>query len=596
MNIITISFLFVSILSSRLKDLQDTFIRVGCSNEGLLYPSQFNEQAWRALKNIHNFMNYLHESSHPLAQSSCRGTQNPSERNLELTLHASWECYEESNSCKLPTANVHTLKTVIYHHPGARVVVWSNSLPSKLPSMPDVVEIRRYDNSLFDELPSNAQIASKTIPTFFETNPNSHSHYSDLLRISILYKFGGIWFDLDSLFLKDIRSLSEKEWLPKTFHDGVDFAIIDDFGKKFIIEGGMMKFEKGSPFLYSVLERFPQYDSETADCWACVGPKLLTETYFNSETRPALLPSTRLFGSQRYREILSRAFLANSLDLQLLRDHIANDAMAIHLFTSTGEREVEFGSFIDLMLRSAKVVASTPTELYVPLGPLSRRRRRLEGSSTYGGDFHFLFFQLEISSPSYSQLPSNANTNIKAAISEETSIPIADIEINVFEEEDVVLVDVQAQWQDESGSAVEIINRESFASRLDRNSYLSAITVSDSTQAVEADLDLEDISNFDRRPQIADANTSTSDDDGDDWDMYLLIASIVLGVIICGLCCFLYFWCFMDRKRVISSQSNFEMAYWDDSNNVGGGSFGNWDGGSTYQKRQPEGHVEYVWT
>jgi len=595
MNIISIILLFVCITSSRLTNLQDTFIRVGCSTEGLLYPSQFNQHAWKRLKNVHDFMNFLHESSHPLARSSCQGTQSPSEGNSELTLHASWECYDESNSCALPTANLKTLNTVVYHHPGARVVIWSNSLPSQLPTMPDV-EIRRYDNILFDDLPSNAQIASKTIPNFFENNPNSHSHFSDLLRISILYKFGGIWFDLDSLFLKDIRSLSEKEWVPKTFHDGVDFAIADNSGKKFIIEGGMMKFEKGSPFLHSVLERFPVYDSEIADCWACVGPKLLTETYLNSKTRPPLLPSTRLFGNQKYRENLSRVFLANSLDLQLLHDHIVNDAIAVHLFTSTGEREVQFGSLIDLMLQSAEVGASPTTELYVPLGPLSRRRRRLEGSSTYGGDFHFLFFQLQISSPSYSQLPSNANTKIKAAISEETTIPIADIVIRVFEQEDVVLVDVQAQWDDDYGVVVSIINRENFASILNRNSYLSEITISASTQAVEADLDLEDISEFEGRPQIANANTSTSEDDGDDWDFYLLIAATVLAVILCGLCCFVYFWCFMDRKRVISSQSNFEMAYWDDSNNVGGGSFGNWDGGSSYQKRQPEGHVQYVWT
>ena len=42
---------------------------------------------------------------------------------------------------------------------------------------------------------------------------------------------------------------------------------------------GILKLPKGSPFLLNALEHFPIYDDEMANCWACVGPQLLTQTY-----------------------------------------------------------------------------------------------------------------------------------------------------------------------------------------------------------------------------------------------------------------------------------------------------------------------------
>ena len=40
-----------------------------------------------------------------------------------------------------------------------------------------------------------------------------------------------------------------------------------------------MKFQKNHPFLFHALNNFPEYNEDIANCWACVGPKLLTETY-----------------------------------------------------------------------------------------------------------------------------------------------------------------------------------------------------------------------------------------------------------------------------------------------------------------------------
>lgn len=91
-------------------------------------------------------------------------------------------------------------------------------------------------------------------------------------------------------------------WIPKTrtwVNKKSDDYIVEN-GKTYFLEGGIMKFPKNSPFLYRVLETFPEYNEEAAKCWACVGPTHLTKTYIDLQklntvnTVPSLIDSEQV--------------------------------------------------------------------------------------------------------------------------------------------------------------------------------------------------------------------------------------------------------------------------------------------------------------
>ena len=82
--------------------------------------------------------------------------------------------------------------------------------------------------------------------TFFEKKQiiirnNQYSYLSDVIRYVLLYKYGGIWFDLDIFFLKDINSLLSSfendicvyNWAEQNYPNGAFFQNIKPFNLKF---------------------------------------------------------------------------------------------------------------------------------------------------------------------------------------------------------------------------------------------------------------------------------------------------------------------------------------------------------------------------
>jgi hypothetical protein len=66
----------------------------------------------------------------------------------------------------------------------------------------------------------------------------------DLVRILLLYKYGGVWVDMDYLVLRDFRPLLEQEWLVQW----------DCYDKPYTpLNGAVMHFRKASPYLCEML-------------------------------------------------------------------------------------------------------------------------------------------------------------------------------------------------------------------------------------------------------------------------------------------------------------------------------------------------------
>jgi lactosylceramide 4-alpha-galactosyltransferase len=64
-------------------------------------------------------------------------------------------------------------------------------------------------------------------------------HASDIFRLATLYKFGGIYMDLDCLVMRPLTDLSN--------------AVASEMLRPLIIANGVIIFDKGHPFLVQAL-------------------------------------------------------------------------------------------------------------------------------------------------------------------------------------------------------------------------------------------------------------------------------------------------------------------------------------------------------
>merc|ERR1719419_1532919 len=84
------------------------------------------------------------------------------------------------------------------------------------------------------------------------------THMSDVLRMMLLYEFGGMYLDLDFVVLRDLTPY-------------INF-ILREYG---LLCGGAISLPRKHPFLAKVV----QYIETDFDpmCWACIGPALITK-------------------------------------------------------------------------------------------------------------------------------------------------------------------------------------------------------------------------------------------------------------------------------------------------------------------------------
>lgn len=77
-------------------------------------------------------------------------------------------------------------------------------------------------------------------------NNNDGNDRDDLLRMLVLYRYGGVWFDLDTMFVRDLAPLFEHEWIAQgSCSTGM-------FGNPFT--GALFHFHKQSPYVCEILE------------------------------------------------------------------------------------------------------------------------------------------------------------------------------------------------------------------------------------------------------------------------------------------------------------------------------------------------------
>ncbi|KAG0165919.1 hypothetical protein DFQ28_008142 [Apophysomyces sp. BC1034] len=123
--------------------------------------------------------------------------------------------------------------------------LWSNG---DLSSSPIIQEIKGHVGDRLQTLLYDSHELSKGSP--MEGSPKlelkDESGYldGDLLRLLVVYRYGGMWFDMDALFVRDMSPLLEHEWLSQW-----DCYLPNGFP----FNGAFMHFYKRSPYLCEML-------------------------------------------------------------------------------------------------------------------------------------------------------------------------------------------------------------------------------------------------------------------------------------------------------------------------------------------------------
>ncbi|KAI8365335.1 uncharacterized protein BYT42DRAFT_589583 [Radiomyces spectabilis] len=125
------------------------------------------------------------------------------------------------------------------------IYLWSNG---DLSPSPVIKEIQSHVGDRLQTKLYDPKELSKGTP--MEGSPhldlNDASGYldGDLLRLLVVYRYGGMWFDMDSLFVRDVSPLLEQEWLSQW-----DCFLPNSFP----FNGAFMRFHKESPYLCEML-------------------------------------------------------------------------------------------------------------------------------------------------------------------------------------------------------------------------------------------------------------------------------------------------------------------------------------------------------
>lgn len=159
--------------------------------------------------------------------------------------------------------HTHTVESIFLNHPTSRVIVHSNTL------LQDIFDV-------FTEMGYSVTVQTYKLEEMLKGSPAEsflsklkkastggfwYSHVTDLIRLLVLYEWGGVYLDTDMVLVRPLTSLKMNTL---GFQDS----------KNTELNGALMMFEKKNPYImHNCLVRFAtNYKRD----WAGNGPGLLT--------------------------------------------------------------------------------------------------------------------------------------------------------------------------------------------------------------------------------------------------------------------------------------------------------------------------------
>eukprot|EP01113_Clastostelium_recurvatum_P009715 TRINITY_DN14714_c0_g1_i3.p1 TRINITY_DN14714_c0_g1~~TRINITY_DN14714_c0_g1_i3.p1 ORF type:complete len:883 (+),score=148.78 TRINITY_DN14714_c0_g1_i3:288-2651(+) len=261
-----------------------------------------------------------------------------------------------------------SIESVLYHHPDACVRVYSNMLPKDF--FAEYAHAGRYDLSILPydlfSLASGSPGAS-WVHNFdqWQTYPHFYAHSADYLRFLLLYKYGGIYSDTDSILLTplDATSLSSStsssssssslfsynfigmEWCESDA--GLpwcdNFPNVEGVSGLFSLSIGLMGFQPRHPLIAQTLSMF---DTDyTPDRWGC-GTVFISLAY--KKLSQISTPFDLAIHAPSYFYPLGYQTIPSSFDPSIIiPSNVTQSSVALHLFGKvTADLAIQKGSHV----------------------------------------------------------------------------------------------------------------------------------------------------------------------------------------------------------------------------------------------------------
>jgi len=254
------------------------------------------------------------------------------------------------------------IEAVFYHHPNAKVIMHSRSLPvtgTRLDMFAETgydFEIRPYDlKQLLAESKATPEKDKKDFLDVLEIRKNGafwYSHETDLIRLLTMEKYGGIYLDTDVHVVKPFpRSLENV----LAYQDKLTVKRALKMALTKSLNGAVMVFEKHNAFLKELIieamdRLIRKYDP--AD-WGIVGPKMLSDTWRIHETMNTDNLKVQILDSSAFYPY-SWGKARNCFKDRASHSPVTDSTFTVHLNTKvTSEfRATAKGSYCDMMFHT----------------------------------------------------------------------------------------------------------------------------------------------------------------------------------------------------------------------------------------------------
>ncbi|CAG8536843.1 8150_t:CDS:1 [Acaulospora morrowiae] len=165
------------------------------------------------------------------------------------------------------------------------LILWSNGDLSNDLVLKPLFE--RYPDR-FKTLKYDVEAESKGTPIENSGNLHIEDRHTyldgDLIRLLVLYNYGGVWFDMDSLFIRDLSPLLEHEWIGQW-----DCFLPEGFP----FNGAFMRFRKKSPYVCELLSEIavgPAPRKDSVDWGATLYYKIFRRLIQNGKEPFKIIP------------------------------------------------------------------------------------------------------------------------------------------------------------------------------------------------------------------------------------------------------------------------------------------------------------------
>lgn len=188
--------------------------------------------------------------------------------NIPKILHVYW------GGTALPYLRYMTLLSFSRHNPDWEIILWQPKYPSSKLVTWTTNELN-YKGQWVDTLPEALELPKleQRFVDFSEfgiSNETSEVHKSDYLRYYVLYTYGGVWSDMDIIYIDQIAKLRVNNNIQNSFIE--TFVCISPIYGHSI---GFLMASKGNAFFSKVLASIKIQPEK----YQCIGSLLLNEHY-----------------------------------------------------------------------------------------------------------------------------------------------------------------------------------------------------------------------------------------------------------------------------------------------------------------------------